>query len=191
VSEPTPDDWRSITDRRGWCMGANDHFGTCYWVMLANFRIVNGFPVMPDGEIENAAREMEGFNPYDPATDHGENLEAGFNYINEHGWPGDPTQRIGSWREVTFPQVAETIALRKGVPAWLMLPMTADRTDYDFTDDALVREAPGVHPHAVLVVYAAPEGLTFITWANPQGVSARWAETYFKGFYDIRWTDLA
>ena len=184
----TVPDWRSITE---WCLGANDRFGTCFFAMVGNFRVANGEPAMPDGEIENAAREMEGFNPYDPATDHGENLEAGFKYIHDNGWPGDPTQRIASWTKVALPQLADTLNHRNGAPAWLMLPMTADGTGYDFSDDALARNAPGVYAHAVLVVYAAPEGLTFITWANPQGVSAKWAETYFKGFYDVVWEDVA
>lgn len=46
--------WRPVVD---WCLGANDHFGTCFLAMVGNHHVIvttaNGAAeVMTDGEIE-------------------------------------------------------------------------------------------------------------------------------------------
>lgn len=174
--------WRTIP---AWChQGERDRFGLCFYAMMGNLLRVQTGQLMPVGEIENAAREMAKFNPYDPATDHGENLEIGFAYIQANGWPGDPTRRITSWRKVGFGDIGDVITELGGAPSWLNLPMTADGEDYDFTDGALDRGAEGVHPHAVLCV---DPGLTFPTWGELRTVSPAWARRYFQGFYEVRW----
>lgn len=180
--------WKDVTE---WCLGANDRFGTCAYAMVGNHRIMLGSAVMPDGEIENAARAIEGFNPYIAATDRGENLEALFDYIEQNGWPGDFTLKISQWSKIALSQLAETIARRSAAPTWLMLPMNEAGDDYDFSEDAIFRGAVGVDAHAVCVVEADSRNVTFITWARPVTVSLSWAQRYFRGSYDVEWTDLA
>ena len=173
--------WRDV---KKWCMGANDEFGTCAYAMVGNQRIMLGDAVMGDGEIENAARELEGFNPYIKATDKGINVEVLFNFLKD-GWPGDPMLQVTSWSRVAVNSVADMG--NTGAPSWLLIPMTADGTDYDFTDDALRRRAPGKYAHAVLSVELSTLGLTFITWAEPKTVSLAWAREYFQAFYSVTW----
>ena len=111
--------------------------------MCANNVILLGGPVMPNVEIESAARAMEGFDEWNAATDRGENLEVGFKYIHDKGWPGDPTLSIAAWAKTD--DIAATIARRGCAPSWLMLPKNAAGDDYDFSDDALSRDAPGAY----------------------------------------------
>jgi hypothetical protein len=183
-----------MTNRRDipqWCLGANDQFGTCAFVSCANHVILLGKGVMSDGEILNAAREIEGLNDQDPSTDRGENMEALFGYIQANGWPGDSTLTISEWSKVDLADVAATIAQRQACPSWLMLPMMADGSDFDFSDDAVFRGAAGGPAHAVCVVEADGRNLTMITWARPVTVSMSWAQAYFRCCYDVEWTDIA
>ena len=182
-------DWRAVTE---WChQGPDDAFGLCFFSMCGNRAILMGQGVMSVGEIENAAREMNGFDPYVKATDKGENLEAGFRFIQERGWPGDSTLKIASWKTVDLPDIGGVIERKGGVECWLMLPMTDDGSDYDFEDRAIFRGANGVYAHAVEVVEFDGRKLTFITWARPQTVSLSWAQCYFRGQYETMWTDVA
>lgn len=182
--------WRDIKIPEGWTLGANDTFGTCAFAMCANHRVMLGGDVMPDGEVLNAAREIEGLNTQDKSTDRGENVEALFDYIKANGWPGDPTLTIASWSKVDLADVAATIARRAACPSWLMLPMNEDGSDYDFSDGALFRGAVGAYAHAVCVVECDGRNLTFITWARPQTVSISWAQAYFRESFDVVWTDV-
>jgi len=172
-------------------MGDNDKFGTCAFAMCGNHAVLLGKGVMGDGEILNAARVIEGLNDQDKSTDRGENVDALFAWIKANGWPGDPTFTISTWSPIPLANIGATITQRLAVPSWLMLPMTADESDYDFTDDALVRNAIGAYAHAVLIVEADSVSVTFITWAKPQTVSLRWARQYFRAFYDVLWIDDA
>lgn len=181
--------WRAVSE---WChQGEGDRFGLCFFAMCGNHVVLLGKGVMPIGEIENSAREIEGFNPYDAATDRGESLEAGFQYICQHGWPGDPTLMIASWSKVPLSNVADVIDRRQASECWVMLPMTPDGSQYDFSDDAVNRNAEAVYAHAVLLVEANPYGFTFITWGRPQSVSMRWAQRYLQEAFDVEWTDIA
>lgn len=176
-------DWRSV---KQWChQGEGDRFGLCFWAMCGNWYVANGGAVMGDGEVENAAREMEGFDPYIAATDHGQNLEAGLDWIMKYGWPGDPTLKPANWRAVTVAELPATIEANGCAMAWCVLPLDADGQPYDFSDDAVQRGAEGVYAHAVLVVEATPETVTFITWAAPQIVSAAWWMRYGRGQYAV------
>lgn len=180
--------WRNV---QKWCLGANDEFGTCFWAMCGNMIALLGKGVMSDGEIENAARQMTGFDPYVQATDRGENLDAGFQWIQTNGWPGDPTLKISSFRPINQNEVYETIERTGFAPTWLMLPKLADGSDYDFSDSALARGAPGVDAHAILPVEEYTTGVTFITWAQPQHVSLAWAQRYFRGSFAVEWKDIS
>ena len=178
-------DYRSVPH---WChQGADDdRYGLCDWAMMGNLMVCRGQPVLPNVEIQSAARAMEGFATRDPTTDRGEIIEDVFRYVRDRGWPGDPLQRIRDWRSVTLNDVPGVIERQRAAPAWLMIPLDADGTGYDFSDGAVDRDAPGVYAHAVLVVDAG-DGVTFITWAAPKVVSRRWAERYFRGFYEVEW----
>lgn len=183
--------WRDIEIPSGWCLGANDQFGTCAFAACGNHAVLLGKGVMPDGEVLNAARQIEGLNTQDKSTDRGQNVEALLDYIKANGWPGDPTLTIAAWSKVDLADIAEVITRRLAAPSWLMLPMTADGSDYDFSDEAMLRGQQGAFAHAVLVVESDGRNLTFITWARPQTVSLSWAQCYFWQLYDVEWMDVA
>jgi hypothetical protein len=181
--------WRDVPQ---FChQGEDDQFGLCFWAMCGNHAVLQDRGVMPVGEIENAAREMEGFNPYIEATDRGESLEAGFRYIHENGWPGDPTLTISAWSKVPLVDVGNVILRRGACEAWAMLPMNMAGDDYDFSDGAVLRDALGAYAHAILIVEATPYGLTIITWGRSQWVPMVWARKYFRDCYEVTWEDIA
>lgn len=179
--------WRDITE---WChQGEGDQFGLCFWAMCGNRAVLEGRGVMSVGEIENAAREMNGFDPYIAATDKGENLEAGFRFIQANGWPADPTLGIRVWCPVGLDELSAVIERRGGAECWLMLPMAEDGSGYAFDDEAIFRGATGVYAHAVEVVEFDGRNVTFITWGKPQTVSLSWAQCYFRGQFETVWSD--
>lgn len=178
--------WQDVV---AWCVGMNNTFGTCFFAMFGNYMVIKTGQVMTDGEILNADHAMTGFNDYDSTTDHGEALETGFKYIQANGWPGDTTWRITGWRQVQLADLANTIASHLAAPSWLMLPKSADGDSYDFSDNAMLRNADGAFAHAVLIVDVTATTLTFVTWGETQTVSLAWAARYFKGFYEVDWND--
>jgi hypothetical protein len=180
--------YRDVTE---WSLGGNDEFGVCAFCSCANQLVLLGQGVMNDGEVLNAARVIEGLNTQDKSTDRGENMEALFDYVKEHGWPSDPTLKIWAWSPIERQDIAATIALRGSAPAWLMLPMTEDGMDYSFSDEALFRGAGGKFAHAVCLVEDDGRNLTFVTWARIQTVSRSWWESYGRQAYDVQWTDIA
>jgi len=168
--------------------GPEDRLGLCTFAMLWNHRILLGDPPIGDGGLEYAANMMEGgFNDLNPTTDRGERVEDALNYVRDRGWPGQPTLRIQSWHKIALDDVRDAIARTGGAESWGLLPMTEDGTDYDFTDGALARNAPGVHAHAVL--WVAP--LSFVTWGLIKTVSRAWTERYWQEWLDVTWEDVA
>jgi len=154
-ASPAVTNWRDIPE---WCLGANDEWGTCAFAMVGNHVVLLGKGVMNDGEVLNAAREIEGLNTQDRSTDKGESLQALFDYIQKNGWPGDPTFTIASWSKVRLSDVPAVIVRRQASECWVMLPMTPDGSEYDFSDDAVNRNAEAVYAHAVLLVEATDAG---------------------------------
>ena len=168
-----------------WCHQGNpeDSFGLCAYAMLGNLMLIQGGDLMPDVEIESAARAIEGFDEWIAATDTGVQLEVLFRYVQQNGWPGDPS-RVIQWSPASFDAIPSVIASRGGCAAALALPMGIDG-GYDFSDAALERGAPGVYGHAVALV----EPGTFITWGEPRQVSEAWMRAYGRGFYDVVWVE--
>jgi hypothetical protein len=173
---PVPN-WRSIPS---WCLGANNRFGTCFFAMFGNWLALHTGEIMPDGEVENAAREMEGFNPYDRATDHGEMMQAGIDYILANGWPGDPTLKPARVDGIDPAGVVAAVQRYGCGFAGLALP-----PDQDFSDAALSEQ--GTEGHAVFVVEATPDQVTFITWAYPQTVSMAWWLRFARQLFGPVW----
>lgn len=167
--------WRDVPQ---WCDGGNTRYGDCFFAMFGNYFALTTGEVMTDGEVENAYSAMAKFSPLNPATDHGVVFETGLEYLRTKGWPPDPVIVIRSWARTN--DLAGTIARHGAAFVALALPMNATGDGYDFTDDALVRNAPGVYGHAVLLVDAGPP--VFITWANPQGVSEAWLAEYGRAY---------
>lgn len=172
--------WRDV---KSWCLGENDTWGTCWFAMLGNALVLETGEVMSDGEILNAAREIEGLNDQDRSTDRGEAMEAGFRYVQKNGWPGDASLTIASWTPTS--DLAATIQRRGYAMCGIALPDSADGDGYDFSDNAMARKAPGVHGHAILVVEAVPGSVTFITWGAPQTVSSAWWDAYARQTYEV------
>src|SRR5580700_4196755 len=175
-----------------WCkQGPSNRFGLCFYAMCGNDNVVLGRTPMPPVEIESAAREIEGFNPWIASTDTGENLPIGFGYIKENGWPGDPTLTIRDFNQISANEIAATTARRGFTNAWLMLPEGVDPGTYDFTDNAMARGASLTYAHAVAIVDQSAAGApTFVTWAGLQTVSKAWRDAYFKQFFDVEWIDI-
>jgi len=180
--------WHDVPE---WAMGANDEFGTCAFACCANQLLLLGQGVMGPGEVLNAARVIEGLNTQDRSTDKGENMEALFTYLKANGWPSDPTLKIWDWSPVDTPDIAAAIVECGGVPAWCMLPMTEDGSDYAFDDEALFRGASGKFAHAICIVEDDGRDLIFVTWARIQKVSRSWWEAYGRQAYKVQWTDIA
>jgi hypothetical protein len=169
--------WRDVPE---WCLGANDRFGTCFFAMFGNWLDLYTNEVMPDGEIENAAREMEGFNARDPSTDHGVLMQQGIDYILANGWPGDSILKPDRVDEAYVGAVVAAVARYGCAFAGLALP-----ADQDLSDAALGRT--GVSGHAVFVVDATPEIVTFITWGGPREVTMAWWRQFARQLFGPVW----
>jgi hypothetical protein len=172
-----------------WCHQGNeaDSFGLCAFAGMGNLALVQGLQKFPDVEIESAAREIEGFDPYIHATDTGIALEVLFGRVAAFGWPGDPSRLI-QWAKTDTDGIPNVIATRGGCLVALRLPMNEAGDDYDWTDNAMEREASGVYGHAVLIVDCTGTELTAITWGRTQTFPRRWFEAYGFGQYDVLWT---
>lgn len=169
--------WRDISP---WVMGENDLFGDCFFVMIANWELCNrdGDPSarMDDGEIEEAYSCMAGFNPMNEATDHGEAITDGFDYLVANGWPSEPTLRPTAWHPVFPKDIPSALAANKCLCAWVKLPMKDG--EWDLSDDAVKAGVQGTGPHAVLVVEADDDGYWLITWQTARKVSKAWWAAY-------------
>jgi hypothetical protein len=176
--------WRDI---RHWVLGENDRFGDCFFVMIANWHLCvsDGAEIarMPDGEIERDYSIMAGFTPMNGATDHGEAITAGFNWLVQNGWPTDPDIRPTSWHPVSLADVPAALAQYKCLPAWVKLPSRDG--EWDLSDDAVVAKVTGSGPHAVLVVEADDDGYWLITWARPRKVSKAWWAAYGQQMFAL------
>ena len=178
--------WRDID----WAqtLGGNDRFGDCVFVSLANLvDLLNAPQVVMEAEIERMYSVETGWSAANPASDKGAVLETVIKDWCENGWPADPELKPSGYRPVALDGLRDALTRCQGAPSWIMLPMTADGTGYDFSDDAVTRDAPGVGAHAVLVVQADDFGIVFITWGKPQGVSWDWAREYWRGSFEVEW----
>ena len=172
-------------------MGGNDTFNDCTETCCANAYILHatlaGNPVaMEDAEVERFDSILTGFNPHE-GDDQGVAVETALAEWCRDGWPGDPIIKPSGYRPVALDGLRDALTRCQGAPSWIMLPMTADGTGYDFSDDAVTRDAPGVGAHAVLVVQADDFGVVFITWGKPQGVSWDGARGYWRGSFEVEW----
>lgn len=173
-----PGDWTTVET---WCAPPSLDWGVCWWAMCGNKEVLETGQRMPDVEIMSAARAMEGLNPYDRSTDHGELMEVGFRYLMTEGWPGDPTLKPVSWRRTAT--VEEAIAEAGSAEVALMLPSLDG--GWCFTDEAVAAGVQGTGGHAVLAVCADPDWVTFITWGAPQRVSRAWWSRYCVATYAV------
>lgn len=178
--------WRDVPQ---WCGGGNDKYGDCFLAMFGNRLAQTTGEIMSDAEVLRAANQIEGLNVLDHSTDRGIVFETGLNLLMAKGWPPDPELTVKSWRTISLAEMPASLAAGKMVGAAIKLPMTADGTDYDFSDDAMARKAASVGAHAVYVVDAAP--FMFVTWARLQGISAAWWEAYGLALYEIDFGDVA
>jgi hypothetical protein len=179
--------WRPVVD---WCLGANDHFGTCFLAMVGNHHVIvttaNGAAeVMTDGEIERADSVMTGFVASDPLTNRGLSVEEMLTDWARDGWPGDPTLKPVFWRPIEYADVPTTIDQLAAAYTWVMLPKDVNG-DYDFSDDAVARGAVGVAPHAMLAIGAEPGFCQVVTWATLKTVSDAWFARFGRGYFAVR-----
>ncbi len=180
--------WKDVDT---WCLGENDTFGTCAFAMCGNHDCVvstfNGAPeIMSDGEIEAMDHAVTGFIPTDPKSDHGTAVATLLQYWHTNGWTGDPMFKPVTWHQVTFDQIADTIKNYAACYAWFMLPHTPDGIDYDFSDDAVTNNVPGVGPHAMLIVGAQPGFFQIVTWGEVKTVSEEWITKFGQGYFAVQ-----
>lgn len=180
--------WKDVSN---WCLGENDTFGTCAFAMCGNHDcVVSTFndesEVMSDGEIEAMDHAVTGFMPTDPKSDHGTAVTTLLQYWHTNGWTGDPTFKPVTWFQVTSDQISDTIKNYASCYAWYILPKTPDGSNYDFSDDAVINNAPGVAPHAMLIVGAQPGYYNVITWGEVKVVSEAWIMKYGQEYFAVQ-----
>lgn len=178
--------WQPVVE---WCLGGNDHAGTCPWCEVGNLHALvtthNGaLEVMTEGEILNADRVMTGFDSQNKATDHGAYIQDVLNKWYENGWPGDPTMRPLAWGTMTRDQVPLAVAALGAALAWVMLPRD-ENGQVDLSDAALDRGAAPEDAHGLLIVDSDPGGYTVVSWARIYHVSNAWWDRYGKP--DMYW----
>lgn len=169
-----------------WCDGGNTIWGSCFLAIFGNRLAQTTGQVMSDAEVLEAANKIEGLNVLDRSTDRGITFESGLTKLQASGWPPDPMLTVKSWRAITAAEIAATLNAGIMVGRAIALPMNAAGDDYDWTDDALIRRAPGIYGHAVY----APDPLVCITWANPQGATEAWWGEYGRGVYAIDFGEM-
>ena len=176
--------WRPVTE---WCLGANDTLPTCFLAMVGNHHVIvttaNGSAeVMSDGEIEYADEAM---TKVPPGTYAGDSVVAMLTYWAAHGWPCDPMLKPVAWRPIEQGEIRETISDAAAAYAWFMLPKGPDG-QWDFSDDAVKSDAPGVGAHAMLIVGSQPDGSWMVvTWATLKNVSDAWLKAYGRGYFQV------
>lgn len=167
-------------------LGGNDKYGDCTFVTLANLIDIERAPeIVSEAETERFYTVETGWTAENDGAGTGAALAVVLSDWCANGWPSDPMLKPSGFHAIAFDQIPAWLPTAKGVPAWLMLPEGVEEGTYDFSDSALLRQAPGVFAHAVLIVDVTGGDLTFITWAAPQTVSLEWAKVYFKGFYVV------
>lgn len=167
-----------------WVMGGNDqpNVGDCALVLCANvvdlITAVTDGPdkaqIMADGEVENAYSRIAGWDPENPATNHGARLTEVFDYWKVRGWPSDPEYKLIDYCEIGPDQIHQAIHSLGAAGGWAMLPMVDG--DWCFDDRALNEE--GVGPHAVAIVGSRPGFLRVVTWATEIEVSRAWWDRF-------------
>lgn len=180
--------WRPVAE---WSLGGNDRYGDCTFVSLANFcdlvQTAIGQPqTIMEAEAEHFYAVESGFNPNDLASDRGAVLREVIADWAAKGWPGDDTLKPVAWGACAHDRCAEIVERYGAQFAWVMLPKDLDG-DWDWSDDAVLRNAPGEGAHAILVVEKTPIGRVVITWAAPQGVSDAWWARYAQP--DAYWAE--
>lgn len=162
-----------------WCDGGNARYEDCFVTMFGNRLAQTTGQVMSNAEVLRAGDVLS--NVATPSAIEGTTFEAGLTKIQASGWPPDPMLTVKSWRTITAAEIAATLNAGLMVGRAVALPMNAAGDDYDWTDDALARKAPGIYGHAVY----APDPLVCITWANPQGATKAWWDEYGRGVWAI------
>lgn len=176
----TPGDYTTVTE---WCGGDPEDrpFGVCCYVMFGNWQTLWTGQVMMAGEIQRAASMLSGFIARQPETDRGIAVQVMLDDIMQHGWPGDSSLKPVSWRPST--DLDATVARYGCAMTWIMLPMLGG--DWCFTDAAVVNSVNGTGAHAVLVVHADEDAVTFVTWGFVQRVSRNWWNLYVRGCFEV------
>lgn len=168
-------------------MGGNDQpsCGDCSLVGCANGKLITTGQRMDVGEVENAYSRITGWSPLRPETNHGAVVEDVLRYWRDEGWPSDSEDKLLGYAAIDRDQIHQAIHSLGWALGWALLPMTEDHADYDFSDDAVRRNAEGVAAHCMAIIRSAPVGLQVATWSRRQTVSLAWWEKYGKGQFAV------
>lgn len=173
------DIWRTVH----FSLGANDKYGSCVFVCLANlldlWAAMDSRPfTIGDGEALHWYAVETGFNSQDHGTDKGAVLEAVIQHWCENGAPADPLNKPFGYRAIGSDEVDAAIGRNAGVPCWAMLPASEG-----FGNDTLAEEP--TWPHAMLIVSATTYGLALVTWGRAVSVSWAWWERFGRGQFEV------
>lgn len=176
------DTWRTVE----WSLGANDKYGDCAFVCLANlldlWAAEAGTPfTIGEAECLFYYNKETGFLASNPASDKGAVLETVICDWCRDGWPADPINKPASYRGIGNAEIAAAIERNGGVPCWAMLPAGDDLDP--FGDDKLADDPQD--GHAMLAVAATDDGLMLVTWAETVEVSWRWWERFGRGQFEV------
>ena len=173
-----------------WLMLANDSVGDCTCASAAHLEMLwtsqAGQEFVPtDAEVLAAYSAITGYNPANPATDEGADELSVLNYWRNMGIAG---HRISAFAAVNIKnpgQVRAAIALFGGLYLGVQLPQSA-MDEINSGQSWTETVAPDVvGGHAVPVIAYDANGLTCITWGQPQKMSWAWFDTFADEAYCV------
>jgi hypothetical protein len=187
-------------------MMLNDQYGCCVEAgsfhaiqVLSSFMNRDGLEITePDACVLQAYREVTGFDPSDPATDQGTDMQAYLKHWLNVGLPTGPgaqsRHRCVAFVEINpknHQDVVEVIArcgfayLGFEVPAYIMGPDGASPlADWVYPDPSGASEA-STGGHCVIAAAADPLGVTVISWGGVYKMSWRFWDRFVDEAYAV------
>jgi len=177
-----------------WGMMLNDTLGDCTIAGVAHaiqvFTANTGSMItVSDATVESYYAQWDGYNPADPATDHGGCELDVLNDWRQRGFAGNPLMAFADPAPPNLDEVRQSIALFGGVYIGLSLPLTAQTQDtWDVTRRAGASAAPGSWGgHCVFVPKYDENSFTCITWGQLKTMTV----AFWKKYCDEAHTLLA
>jgi hypothetical protein len=163
-------------------MDGNEAYGDCvyaskaHWIMMTTAN-GDGIVVPSVVEVLNAYASATGFNPFDPATDQGDTLAHGMEFMCRVGMSG---QKVDAFAEVDFHDIGamkQSIHLMGGIDLGVQLPRSAmeafGKTVWSDTSDTDIMGG-----HCVPVFAYDQHEVVLVTWGASQIATWEWVLKY-------------